>query len=197
MRITGGQARGIPLQIPRRGDLRPATDALRAAVFSSLGPRVAGARVLDLFAGTGAYGLEALSRGAAHVTWLDTSRPAADAIRANLAAVAKSLGAAAGSDFGRVLAADVFTWDPPAGAAFDLIFADPPYALLPERGDELLARALAWLAPGVEARLVLEAPGSFVPSPPPGYALARRLGHGLHQPGALFFARAVCAFIPG
>ncbi|HTB63133.1 MAG TPA: RsmD family RNA methyltransferase, partial [Opitutales bacterium] len=92
MRITGGRARGIVLKIPQRGELRPATDYLRQAVFSSLGPRVVGARVLDLFAGTGAYGLEALSRGAAHVTWVDANGSAITAIRANLAAVAKSMG---------------------------------------------------------------------------------------------------------
>lgn len=187
MRITGGHARGIPLQIPKRGDLRPATDALRAAVFSSLARHVAGARVLDLFAGTGAYGLEALSRGALHATWVENHAAATAAIQANLAAVAKSLGAANSSVLGHIVKHDVFAWSPLTGETFDLVFADPPYALLPERGAELLARAATWLTPGPDSRLVLEAPGSFTPSPPPGWTLLRRLGKGTHQPGALIF----------
>ncbi|MBQ7332683.1 MAG: RsmD family RNA methyltransferase, partial [Opitutales bacterium] len=64
MRITGGIARGIPLILPARGEIRPAPDYLREAVFSSLGALVGGAAVLDCFAGTGAYSWEALSRGA-------------------------------------------------------------------------------------------------------------------------------------
>lgn len=190
MRITGGQARGIQLQLPRRGDLRPATDALRAAVFSSLASSVTGARVLDLFAGTGAYGLEALSRGAAHITWVEKQSAAAAAIRVNLAAVAKSLRATDPSALGQPVTADVFTWSPPTDARFDLIFADPPYALLPERGDALLARMAAWLEPNPEARLMLEAPGSFAPVVPEGWSLVRRLGKGAHQPGLLIFAPA-------
>jgi 16S rRNA (guanine966-N2)-methyltransferase len=190
MRITGGQARGIPLQLPKRGDLRPATDALRAAVFSSLAQYVVGARILDLFAGTGAYGLEALSRGAAHATWVENHAAATSAIQTNLAAVAKSLGAANPSDLGRIIKHDVFAWSPLAGETFDLIFADPPYALLPERGAELLVHAAALLTPNPNSRLVLEAPGSFTPTPPPGWTLRRRLGKGTHQPGALIFASA-------
>jgi 16S rRNA (guanine966-N2)-methyltransferase len=191
MRITGGHARGIQLQLPRRAELRPATDALRAAVFSSLAQRIPGARVLDLFAGTGAYGLEALSRGATNVTWVENHAAAADAIRANLAAVAKSLAAPNPSALGQVFPADVFTWSPPPDAKFDLVFADPPYAILPERGDALLARAAAWLGP--DSRLVLEAPGAFSPAPPPSWTLLRRLGKGARQPGALIFAPVTAA----
>jgi len=191
MRITGGGARGIELKLPRRGELRPATDALRAAVFSSLGPLVAGARVLDLFAGTGAYGLEALSRDATQVTWLDSNHAAAAAIRVNLAAVAKSLGAADAAALGRVGEGDVYVWQPPDGTTFDLIFADPPYATLPERGNELITRACQWLSPSPQARLILEAPGMFEPNVPQGWKLLRRLGKGARQPGALIFARLV------
>ncbi len=64
MRITGGNARGIEIFVPKKGEIRPATDAIREAVFSSLGELVENSRVLDAFAGTGAYALEALSRGA-------------------------------------------------------------------------------------------------------------------------------------
>jgi 16S rRNA (guanine966-N2)-methyltransferase len=160
-------------------------------VFSSLAQRIPGARVLDLFAGTGAYGLEALSRGAANVTWVENHAAAADAIRANLAAVAKSLAAPNPSALGQVFPADVFTWSPPPDAKFDLVFADPPYAILPERGDALLARAAAWLGP--DSRLVLEAPGAFSPAPPPSWTLLRRLGKGARQPGALIFAPVTAA----
>ena len=189
MRITGGRARGIVLKIPARGSLRPATGFLREAVFSSLGPRVDGARVLDLFAGTGAYGLEAVSRGAAHATWVDANSAAVTAIRVNLAAVAKAMGASGPDALGRACAGDAFTWQPPMGAEFDLIFVDPPYALLPQFGAALLARAMAWLAPSTSARLLLEAPGEYEPPTPPGWALARRLGKGKRQPSSLIFAR--------
>ncbi len=189
MRITGGRARGIVLKIPRRGNLRPATGFLRQAVFSSLASRVAGARVLDLFAGTGAYGLEALSRGAEHATWVDANSSAIEAIEANLVAVAKSMGVAKFGSLGQALEGDVFAWQPPAGAAFDLVFVDPPYALLPQFGAGLLERAAGWLAPGENARLLLEAPGEYEPVPPPGWVLARRLGQGRRQPNSLIFAR--------
>src|SRR5579871_6880774 len=92
MRISGGAACGIPLRVPTGDAVRPATDGLRQAVFSSLGPRVAGALFWDLFAGSGAYGLEALSRGAAGGIFVEKKPRTAAHIRANLAAVDKSLG---------------------------------------------------------------------------------------------------------
>jgi 16S rRNA (guanine966-N2)-methyltransferase len=189
MRITGGRARGIVLNLPRRGTLRPATGYLREAVFSSLGPRVQGTRVLDLFAGTGAYGLEAVSRGASQCVWVDANASAVEAIRANLVAVAKSMGVADAKTLGNVAEGDVFAWQPTPGAGFDLAFVDPPYALLPDFGAQLLARTAAWMAPGLEARLLLEAPGAYEPVPPPGWVLARRLGKGRRQPNSLIFRR--------
>jgi len=191
MRITGGRARGIVLKIPRRGTLRPATGFLRQAVFSSLGARIVDARVLDLFAGTGAYGLEALSRGAARATWVDANASAVDAIDANLAAVAKAMGVAKASSLGQALEGDVFSWRPLPGAEFDLVFVDPPYALLPQFGTQLLERAAAWLVPGENSRLLLEAPGAYEPTPPLGWTLARRLGQGKRQPSSLIFAREI------
>ena len=92
MRITGGQARGIPLTLPKGDRVRPATDALRQAVFSSLAARVPGARFLDLFAGSGAYGLEALSRGASGGVFVEKDARTAGFIRDNITAVCKSLG---------------------------------------------------------------------------------------------------------
>lgn len=94
MRITGGLARGIVLRVPGGDQVRPATDAMRQAVFSSLGARVAGATFLDLFAGAGGYGLEALSRGAASGVFIEKNAAAAACLRQNLAAVRKSLGSA-------------------------------------------------------------------------------------------------------
>jgi len=189
MRITGGRARGIVLKTPRRGNLRPATGFLRQAVFSSLAAKVGGARVLDLFAGTGAYGLEALSRGAAHATWVDANASAVEAIELNLAAVAKSMGAVKSAALGLALEGDAFVWLPAPGVEFDLVFVDPPYALLPQFGAPLLERAAAWLAQGENARLLLEAPGEYEPTPPPGWTLVRRLGQGRRQPNSLIFAR--------
>jgi len=189
MRITGGRARGIVLKIPVRGELRPATGFLREAVFSSLGPRVAGARVLDLFAGTGAYGLEAVSRGAAFAVWVDANKAAVEAVRINLAAVAKSMDGADPKTKGQACEGDAFVWSPPPGSVFDLTFIDPPYALLPDFGLKLLTRVAEWMAPGLEARLLLEAPGAYVPVPPPGWILARRLGKGQRQPNSLIFRR--------
>ncbi|CAN5126070.1 16S rRNA (guanine(966)-N(2))-methyltransferase RsmD [soil metagenome] len=119
MRIIAGSAGGVPLKVPKLVT-RPTSDRVREAVFSILGTRVAGACVLDLFAGSGALGIEALSRGAAAATFVDSSRSACETVRANLAK-AKLAGAS------KVICADVFrSLDrlPPA----DLIFADPPYA---------------------------------------------------------------------
>jgi 16S rRNA (guanine966-N2)-methyltransferase len=92
VRISGGRARGIPLVVPRGDAVRPATDGLRQAVFSSLAARVAGAHFWDLFAGSGAYGLEALSRGAVSGLFVEQDRRAAECLRKNLAAVTRSLG---------------------------------------------------------------------------------------------------------
>lgn len=93
-------------------------DKVKAAIFSSLGSRVPGARVLDLFAGSGALGIEALSRGAASAVFVDQYQPAAESIRANLARVRLA---------GEVVRADVHAWVRHAQGVFDIIFADPPY----------------------------------------------------------------------
>src|SRR4051812_45085113 len=92
MRISGGGARGIPLLVPKGDAVRPATDAMRQGVFSSLGEHVVGARFLDLFAGSGAYGLEAFSRGAAGGRFVEQNAKAVACLRQNIAAVSKSVG---------------------------------------------------------------------------------------------------------
>src|SRR5438045_2769775 len=90
MRISGGLARGIPLEVPKGNAVRPATDGLRQAVFSSLAARVSGAWFADLFAGSGAYGLEAFSRGAAGGVFVEKNAKAAACLRKNITAVCKS-----------------------------------------------------------------------------------------------------------
>ncbi len=123
LRIIAGEARGHHLLSPPDG-LRPTMDRVRAAVFSSLGERVEGARVLDLFAGTGAMGIEALSRGAISAVFVEIRRSNATCIEKNL--IKTKLGE------GRkinvvVIDALAYVEKRMAGAAFDLIFADPPY----------------------------------------------------------------------
>jgi len=135
MRITAGSAKGTHLRGPRTG-VRPTADRVKDALFNSLAPRLAGARVLDLFAGTGALGIEALSRGAARAVFIERDARAAATIRANLSAA--HLHDAAQVRRGGVdteLAALERN-----GAEFDLILLDPPY------GQDLPARTLRRLS---------------------------------------------------
>lgn len=147
MRLTGGELSGRILKVPADG-LRPTQDKVRAAIYSSLAAQVPDARVLDLFAGTGAMGLEAWSRGAAWVEWVESGKNALRALRDNV----QALGVPA--EAGRVLTSDVFKLlgFPCAGEGFDLVLADPPYAEA-QAGGWLarLANGLAqngWVKPG-------------------------------------------------
>jgi 16S rRNA (guanine966-N2)-methyltransferase len=136
MRVIGGRDRGRRLRAPRGLRTRPTADRVRVTLFDVLGPAVVGARVLDLFAGTGAVGIEALSRGAARVVFVERDPSALRALRANLAALGASRGEA------RVVAGDaVAVLDELAQGEgpFDLVFLDPPYATT------LAARALSAL----------------------------------------------------
>ena len=184
MRITGGRARGIPLSIGRARDLRPATDRMREAVFSSLGPGVDGARVLDLFAGSGAYGLEAWSRGAESVVAVEREARAVAALEENRAAVARSLGLDPSAV--AVVGADVYKWEP--AGRFSLILADPPYPEMRRAASRVAALAQQCLEPDAGSRLLLEMPGEFEPFLP-GFRLLRRLGKGRGQPTMGIFAR--------
>jgi 16S rRNA (guanine966-N2)-methyltransferase len=123
MRIIAGIAKGMPLAAPRAG-IRPTADRIREAVFSSLGARVTGARVLDLFAGTGALGLEAASRGAASVVFVESDRAALDCLRRNLKTFQR--GQEIACDFSLVRG-DVFAQLRKLAGNFYLVFADPPY----------------------------------------------------------------------
>jgi 16S rRNA (guanine966-N2)-methyltransferase len=138
LRIIGGTLRGRKLLAPGRRfgtSIRPTSDRAREALYNILGSRVVGARVLDLFAGTGALGLEALSRGAASVLFVEGDRQAAELIAANLSACALSGKAAISRrDLRRGLA--FLAALTPAGG-FDLVFLDPPYG--EQTGQGLLA----------------------------------------------------------
>ena len=118
MRIIGGLAKGRTLKTPRSGT-RPMTGRARESVFSILGSRLASARVLDLYAGSGSLGLEALSRGAAEAVFVERSRRAVEVLEGNIEAV--GLG-------GDVVAGDVATVLPTLTGPFDVVFVDPPYA---------------------------------------------------------------------
>lgn len=128
MRITGGEFRGRILAVPKSGAIRPTQDRVREALFSMLAPELPDADVLDLFAGTGAVGLEAVSRGARRATFVETDRRHVSTLRANV----ETLGAAGRVD---VVAADAYRWiGSYSGPGFSIAFADPPYALGEERG---------------------------------------------------------------
>lgn len=120
VRIAGGTARGMPLAEPRGVRLRPTSGLVREAIFNILGPRVEDASVLDLYAGTGALGIEALSRGAARATFIEAEA-------ACVAAISQSLSRAEMSESGTVLRGRVPAALKAVEGPFDLIFLDPPY----------------------------------------------------------------------
>lgn len=187
MRISGGDARGIPLQVPKGDAVRPATDGLRQAVFSSLAARVPGAWFLDLFAGSGAYGLEALSRGAAGGYFVEKNAKAAACVRQNIEAVCKSLGRPP-VDL-TVSQSDALDWIlPPGSAVPDLVFTDPPYEVIETVAPRLFARLDEWLATKADPVIVFEMPGEVTLSPN-NWTCVRRLGKGARQPTVGFFKR--------
>ena len=122
MRVIAGQFKGRRLKAPAWEGLRPTSDKLRETLFNILAPRVAGARVLDGYAGTGAIGIEALSRGAAHVTFIEKSRRAVALIEENL----NACGVEGGYTIRCAEVAAALNGLPDADA-FDLILLDPPY----------------------------------------------------------------------
>ncbi|MCO6386177.1 16S rRNA (guanine(966)-N(2))-methyltransferase RsmD [Aliihoeflea sp. 40Bstr573] len=174
MRIVGGAFRGRPLATPKTDAIRPTTDRAREAVFNVIahryGEHLDGARVLDLFAGTGALGLEALSRGASYGVFIEESAEGRGLIRTNVEA------------FGLSGRTKIFRRDATglgdAGTLqpFDLVFADPPY------GKGLGERALAsardggWLKPG--ALCLVEEAAATPFQPPAGFTLDERRDYG-------------------
>ena len=164
MRVVAGTARGRTLVAPPGARTRPTTDRVRGAIFNALWSREAvhGARVVDLFAGSGALGVEALSRGAAHVTFVDSDRAARQAVRRNVEACGFA-------DRATIVGAPVERWlaalDP--AVRFDLAFCDPPYAF--DGWDAVLGALPADL-------VVVESDGPV--ALPPGWALVREARYG-------------------
>lgn len=176
MRIIGGRARGLHLAPVGAGDtaahLRPTSDRVREAIFNLLinggyGNPVAGARVLDLFAGTGALGLEALSRGADHATFVENGSAGQSLIKRNI-----ELMRAGGQT--EIVRRDATQIGPNRGSAHDLIFLDPPYGK--SLGEKALAACTAagWLAP--QALVVWEE--GAAPLPPAGFDLLDQRSYG-------------------
>ncbi|WP_350349628.1 RsmD family RNA methyltransferase [Agromyces sp. G08B096] len=185
-RIIAGFAGSLSLQVPRSGT-RPTSDRVREAIFSALESRdaVDGARVLDLYAGSGALGLEAASRGAAEVVLVERAKPAADVCRRNADALLRTARAGRPRSGGsapavpriRVAAQSVSTYLEHASDSVDLVFIDPPYEL----GEAELGRELAALAPllAEDAVVVVERSSrSPEPSWPVGIAPERRRDYG-------------------
>ena len=147
MRVVAGQFRGRRLTVPRGAENRPTKDRVREALFSILGP-LAGLRVLDLYAGSGALGIEALSRGAAEATFVDSDPAAIRTVRANLELVGAEP---------RVFRADALSFLRGAarhGDAWDLVLLDPPYRLASRLGSALGTLLVPVLGTG--ARIVCE-----------------------------------------
>jgi 16S rRNA (guanine966-N2)-methyltransferase len=144
VRVVAGEFRGRRLAAPRGTRTRPTADRVREALFSMLGD-VSGARVLDLYAGSGALGIEALSRGASSATFVESDHAAVAAIRRNLAAL--------GVD-AEVHRQDAVRFLSEPHGPFDLVFCDPPYDLAPSPADTLAARLPALISE--YARIVTE-----------------------------------------
>jgi 16S rRNA (guanine966-N2)-methyltransferase len=145
MRVIAGTYGGRRIAAPPGSRTRPTSDRVREALFSILGARVDGARVLDLFAGSGALGIEALSRGAESAVFVDDAPAAVRAIRANLDALG------AGAEIRRADALRFLGAAPRSGAQYDLVFLDPPYRLADTLADRLSEALPAVLAPGAVA----------------------------------------------
>jgi len=168
MRIIAGRYRGHPLTAPRGSATRPTADRLRETIFNILAHgafpdfTLEGAKVLDLFAGTGALGLEALSRGARFALFVEEAAGARAAIRENV----EALGLTGSTKLFRRDATRLGAMPPSAGGPFDLVFCDPPYGRDFAAPALIAAREGGWLAPG--ALCVIELGSADpLPLPPP------------------------------
>ena len=160
---------------------------MRQAVFSSIAARVPGACFLDLFAGSGAYGLEALSRGAAGGVFVEKNPKAAACVRQNALAVCKSLKRDVSAV--RVSEADALTWRPPENSAVpDLVFIDPPYEIITEIAPRLFARSSEILVSKTDPVIVFEMPGEIEVAAEE-WTCVKRLGKGARQPTVCFFRK--------
>lgn len=152
LRIIGGRWRGRRLRFPSIGGLRPTPDRVRETLFNWLAPRICGARCLDLFAGSGALGIEALSRGAAEVVFVERHPDAVRQLRENLLLL--------GAEQFRLEQADALTWLSRRDRSFNVVLLDPPFGkglLEPignalERGDWLAPNAYIYLESGLDEK---------------------------------------------
>ncbi|TWI10668.1 16S rRNA (guanine(966)-N(2))-methyltransferase RsmD [Aerolutibacter ruishenii] len=163
VRLIGGKWRGTRLDVPQAPGLRPTADRVRETLFNWLMPVLPGARVLDLFAGSGALGLEALSRGAASAVLVERDRDLATALASTLARLE-------GGGAGQVVNADALAWLATAnGDRFGLAFVDPPFAA--GLWDAVVPRLVGRLSP--HAWLYVESPADVTPVLPPDWELHR------------------------
>jgi 16S rRNA (guanine966-N2)-methyltransferase len=195
VRISGGEFRGRVLSVPKGLDVRPTQDRVREALFSMLQNDICGARFLDLFAGSGSVGLEALSRGAAEVAFVEQAPR-------SLASLARNIAMLKVEDRCRVIRADVYAWlsaalnasnalnglnasnalnglNAPNGLGFDIAYADPPYAVGAEHG---YATVLARLAEGGFVKpaglFIAEMTAGQAPDSAPAWELCRDRTYG-------------------
>jgi 16S rRNA (guanine966-N2)-methyltransferase len=158
LRIVGGRFRGRRLLYSGDPRVRPMKDRLREAIFNRIGPAIEGKHAIDLFAGTGALGLEAISRGAVAATLIERHFPTAEIIRQNVAVLGVE-------QIARIVTADVFVWQrqrPELGPGGWVVFCSPPYDFYVERAEQMreLIGGLVESAPA-ESIFVLEADGRF------------------------------------
>ena len=152
MRITGGQFCGRILKVPNSDAIRPTQDRVRESVFNIIQCEIGGAKFLDLFAGSGAVGLEALSRGASAATFVEMNRKHLATLKDNLSALQLQLHTSTCD----IVASEVYGWIANySGPGFDIAFADPPYALGEEKGYASVLKTLA-------ERNVVKAGGMFI-----------------------------------
>jgi 16S rRNA (guanine966-N2)-methyltransferase len=160
IRIIGGHWRGRKLPVLVEEGLRPTPDRVRETLFNWLAPIIEGARCLDLFSGTGALCLEALSRGASGVVMVERAKHVADQLRRNIATLAAA-------DRATVIETDAIDYLRGTVAPFDVIFLDPPFASdFIARGSELIDKR-GWLKPG--GLIYVEAPAAMLPLPVPSH----------------------------
>ncbi len=191
-RIIAGAAGGVRLDVPSSGT-RPTSDRVRESLFGALeaGGALEGARVLDLYAGSGALGLEAASRGAASVDLVERARPAAAIARRNAEGVRRSIGP--GAPLVRVHASAVGVYLRGASGPFDLVFLDPPYDL----DDAELTANLAALAPALSPHaLVIVERSSRTPGPAWGSAGLEPLRERTYGDTALWWGRPAAETSP-
>jgi 16S rRNA (guanine966-N2)-methyltransferase len=169
VRIIGGAWRGRRLAVLDAPGLRPTADRIRETLFNWLAPVIPGARCLDLFAGTGALGLEALSRGAAEVCFVERQTAVARALEASLQRL--------GCDTARVVVADALRFLAGPAQRFDIVFLDPPFDEGVALGNLCTLLGTGWL--GRDARVYLEMPRDHdLPELPSGWTVLREKSAG-------------------